>query len=260
MVDLTNPLGGLVPAQQGPEVIPNPSPEQQSDIAGQWKNWMANEGNRAALMQFGIAMMQPVGLGQTPLGHVGQAIGSVGELGTRREEAERKERELSSKEELRGAQAQVAEARAGAAGAGAGAAATRAAHQRDVLEFQRQRYGTQALIGLQRQHGLEMDRRHKANESARLTNPNAPPLPIQNFNDWLATNPQLGASLAVHGVNPPSATPPTPTGEEGEPSTTPPPAAGAGSGVPPPAQRVVGQTYQTPRGPMVWERGGWRAP
>lgn len=133
MVDLTNPLGGFLPGQQGPEVIPNPSPEQQSDIAGQWKNWMANEGNRAALMQFGIAMMQPVGLGQSPAGHVGQAIGSVGELGTRREEAERKERELSSKEELRSAQAQVAEARAGAAGVGAGRAADRLAFQRERL-------------------------------------------------------------------------------------------------------------------------------
>lgn len=212
MVDLTNPLGGLVPAQQGPEVIPNPSPEQQSDIAGQWKNWMANEGNRAALMQFGIAMMQPVGLGQTPLGHFGQAVGSVGELGTRREEAERKERELSSKEELRSAQAQVAEARAGAAGSGAGRAADRLVHQRERLASDE----AHRLTGRQLQALVAYQNHRKAIEQHNITAPPNERKPIPTQEEFLQ-----GAGLghlapttatSVGGGGAPSATPaPPPT-------------------------------------------------
>ena len=62
---------------------PNPSPREQEDIAGQWRSWIDNPGNRAALMQFGIAALQPVGLGQTPLGHLGNAIGAGAEASAR---------------------------------------------------------------------------------------------------------------------------------------------------------------------------------
>jgi hypothetical protein len=36
--------------------------------------------------------------------------------------------------------------------------------------------------------------------------------------------------------------------------------ASGGGGVPPPAQRINGQTYQTPKGPMVWDGDGWIEP
>lgn len=35
---------------------------------------------------------------------------------------------------------------------------------------------------------------------------------------------------------------------------------GASTTVPPPAQRRAGQTYSTPKGPLVWTGTGWRAP
>jgi hypothetical protein len=33
--------------------------------------------------------------------------------------------------------------------------------------------------------------------------------------------------------------------------------AGLAAAVPPASERKVGQTYQTPRGPMIWRGSGW---
>lgn len=74
MADLGSPFGAPQPAQvQPPTASP---PDQQNGLAEQWKGWINAPENRAALMQFGLAMMQPVGLGQTPVGAFGQAAGA----------------------------------------------------------------------------------------------------------------------------------------------------------------------------------------
>jgi hypothetical protein len=208
-----NPLG----QPQGPQPIQNPSPEQQSDIAGQWRNFMGNESNRAAMLQFGLNMMQPVGLGQTPLGHTAQAIGAAGETFTRQGEEERRERELGSKEELRSAQATAAEARAARAGTAAGAAGERAERSRERLAFDREKFGTQNLLRLQQQYIRMSDQIRKDNELL----PEGRRRPVPAFEEWIGTQPHLAG---VPGV---------PQG--GAPTPTEPPAAGGATPVPAPA-------------------------
>jgi len=67
-------------------------------LAGQWRDWMAEPGNRQAIMQFGINMMQPVAYGQSAAGHFGQAVGAAGEAVDRFQTAEYREREQVRKE------------------------------------------------------------------------------------------------------------------------------------------------------------------
>lgn len=211
---IEDPLG---PPVQGPQVMPNPSPEQQSDLAGQWKNWMSNENNRAALLQFGTAMMQPVGLGQNAMGHVGQAVGQAGEAMARRAESDRKNIETDSKADLRGAQATVAEARAANAGTNAARAGDRLEMARERLNFDRERHGTQSLIRLQQQHS----RAQKDHNDSMLLTPAAQRTQFPDFDTWVASNPSLQAAVgtgAGGGTTPPAgATPSAPAGGGGTP-------------------------------------------
>lgn len=52
---------------------------------------------RSALLAFGLQAMQPTAIGQTPLGHIAQAIGSAGETVTRQEAMDLKDEEVNSK-------------------------------------------------------------------------------------------------------------------------------------------------------------------
>lgn len=45
----------------------------------QWDDFINRPGNRQALLQIGLQMMQPVAIGQTTGGHIAQAIGAGGE-------------------------------------------------------------------------------------------------------------------------------------------------------------------------------------
>lgn len=51
--------------------------------SSQWDAWMERPGNRQALLQMGLQMMQPVAIGQTAGGHIAQSIGAGGEAYTR---------------------------------------------------------------------------------------------------------------------------------------------------------------------------------
>lgn len=236
-----NPLA----VQQPPfDLIPNPSPEQQSDIAGQWRNWMANEQNRSALLQFGVSLMQPMGFGQNVAGHVGQAVGSVGEMATRRQEADRRERETDSRAELRTAQAGLAEARAANAGTSAARSADRLEMARERLGFDRERHRTSTLVRLQVAW-------QRAVEKINADNALVPPeqrRPIPNFEEYVRANPHLAAGVGV--------------GENSDTGTSAPSGGGTSPPEAPrdPRQRTRGTTYQTPQGPMVWEGTGWRRP
>ena len=131
-------------AQLGDDPDPYATPVQQAPteedptakvgaIADEWRNWMQEPGNRSSLMQFGIQLMQPIGLGQTVAGHFGQALGAAGEAGDRvtaQELAERKvtreEKTADSQAQLRGSQAETAAHRADSYRLGQEAAAVRA--------------------------------------------------------------------------------------------------------------------------------------
>ena len=129
---------------QGPSPIQG-AQEAVSGLADKWRNWIGDERNRTAMIQFGINLMQPIGYGQTPLGHLGQAIGAAGEAVSRRKKEDIAEEEAGSKQTLREAQAVAAEA--GAAGreqtATAREIAARAAAERARL-YGELGYGTEA--------------------------------------------------------------------------------------------------------------------
>lgn len=91
---------GAQPPAQIPE---EPAQSQVNDVAGAWRAWLTNPENRASMMQFGINMLQPIGVGQSQAGHFGSALGAAGEASDRvrdRDLARRKaEAEIQYKEE-----------------------------------------------------------------------------------------------------------------------------------------------------------------
>ena len=71
-----------------------PSLTQPTALQQDWKTWLSRPENRAGLIQAGIALMQPLQMGQSPIGQVGQAIGQGVEAKSRYETAvEEKARE-----------------------------------------------------------------------------------------------------------------------------------------------------------------------
>lgn len=75
---------GGMPAPAAPTAAPTPAPGAPlgasllPDVSqpGGWRAWVSRPENRAALVQAGIQLLQPLGVGQTVGGQVGQAIGS----------------------------------------------------------------------------------------------------------------------------------------------------------------------------------------
>lgn len=57
--------------------------EDPQSLGQKWNDFLSSDENRSSLLQFGLAMMQPVGIGQSSLGHIGQAIGAGAEASGR---------------------------------------------------------------------------------------------------------------------------------------------------------------------------------
>lgn len=74
------------PAGQPAAAIP-----PQRNLASEWSTFLNQPGNRQALVQMGLAMMQPVGLGQSGIGHLANAMGQG---------AQAKDRYLTGRETL----------------------------------------------------------------------------------------------------------------------------------------------------------------
>lgn len=177
-----------------------------NDVAGQWRNFLSNDNNRAALVQFGLGMMQPMDVGQSPLGQVGQAIGGVGELADRRQKLDIAQTEADSKQALRGSQAEAAEARANTAATRASAATDRfaATQENTRLRVAAQLYG---------QYESYRKNLTTLNERKKLMDPTAPVEPMLDFESWAAKNPGVSAALGGAPASPSlpaSETPPAP--------------------------------------------------
>lgn len=65
--------------------------------SGQWDDFLQRPGNRQALLQFGLNMMQPTAMGQTTGGHIAQSIGAAGEAVGRAEDADLKSQVAEAK-------------------------------------------------------------------------------------------------------------------------------------------------------------------
>ena len=179
------------PVPQGAEA--QPSQAAGSDVAGAWRDWLGNAENRASLMQFGVAMLQPIGIGQTATGHFGQALGQAGEAATRvRNEdlARRKaEAEISYKEE----RGNLAAERANVSG-------MNLQLQQDKLELQR-------LLG----HSAQAEKLMKDYEDAKILNKNL------KLEDFLKNRQQtIRAIMAQSGGGDAAAAAPRPAPTVGE--------------------------------------------
>lgn len=98
--------------------------------APQWDDFLQRPGNRQALLQIGLQLMQPQGIGQTSGGHIAQSIGAGGEAVDRGEAADLKERMAESKMAVADEKLRIAQQQADASTTRAGAAAARAANRK----------------------------------------------------------------------------------------------------------------------------------
>lgn len=117
---MADPLDVNAPASPTPVAQPN-----VAALADQWRQFLGDPASRTALIQFGAQLAQPMGFGQTPLGHFSRAVGAGGEAATRVGEIERKDQEAESRNTKREADAQAVISRAQTAEANANTAAAR---------------------------------------------------------------------------------------------------------------------------------------
>jgi hypothetical protein len=98
---------------------------QQSGLRKAWDAWTSRPENNAAMINFGLSLMQPIQPGQSRLGHWGEAVGAGAEASTRNIEEQRKqeaedvaaaqkERALDIKERETGYYGEAVHQRAGA--------------------------------------------------------------------------------------------------------------------------------------------------
>lgn len=86
-----------------------------------------------------------------------------------------------------------------------------------------------------------------------------PEEPVPSFQDWITANPAVRDALKL-GAAPPPAPPSTPSATPPSAAATPPVGGSAASAIPIPSQRIPGNVYPTPKGPMKWTGTGWIAP
>jgi hypothetical protein len=146
------------PVQQGTEAQPQQS--QGSDVAGAWRDWLTNPENRASLMQFGVSMLQPVGVGQSQAGHFGQALGQAGEAATRVRAEDLAKRKAESEIQYKEERGNLAAERANVAG--------------QNLQLQQEKLELQRLLG----HSAQAEKLMKDYEDAKILNKN---LKLEDF-------------------------------------------------------------------------------
>lgn len=112
------PQGPLPPSEAAPTA-------KAPSLGAQWKEFLSQPGNAAAMMQFGIKAMQPISPGQSVLGHIGNAIGAAGE-------AKQKVKATRLDEDYKRAQIAAAEGRADYYASGRGSLT---AYQQMMLEY-----------------------------------------------------------------------------------------------------------------------------
>lgn len=95
-----------------------------------WDDWLQRPGNRTALLQIGLNLMQPTAIGQTTAGHVAQAIGAGGEAQARVATQDLKEQQVDDKLALANQRLAIAQQNADANTSRAGTAASIAANRK----------------------------------------------------------------------------------------------------------------------------------
>lgn len=96
----------------------------------QWDSWLERPGNRAALLQAGLQLMQPVAIGQTVGGHIAQGVGAGAEAATRASDIDLKSQVAESKMAFADEKLRIAQQNADSGAIRAGAAASRATNRK----------------------------------------------------------------------------------------------------------------------------------
>lgn len=181
------PPAPLVPGQAA--APPVDSAAQTGGLADQWRSWMNDPHNRAAMIQFGVSLSQPIAAGQNALGQIGSAVGQAGEASDRITAEQQKEEELAQKGELRSAQAQLAGSKAETAG-------TVAAARQQALEFKQQQLAMQGNIaGLRALTALQNTFQKEHAKWASDKGLGIPTGPEPTWDSVLSKNPDLAAQL-----------------------------------------------------------------
>lgn len=211
------------PFDPTPQATPQEGPDNTggTDVGGladKWRGWVAKPSNRAALMQFGVAMLQPIQQGETGSSRFANALGSGGEASERVTNQAQKEKASEDTSQLRESNANLA--------------SERASHVGQTAELRAQNAG--AVLDLKRQ-GLQMQQDRLQNvqqqgqtlNSIRLSNAyqnyvrdttkqnsdplNESPQPVMDFDTWQQANgvkPAAGAAVGApmaggQGTKPP---------------------------------------------------------
>lgn len=241
------PIEGMVPDQ---------------GVAAQVGSFMDDPRARAALLSFGLSMMQPPSFGDNFTSQLGRGIGAGGEAaalvnqqGMAEEGLDIKRSEADSRQDLRAAQADSAISRAQTAETRAGAATERLGFAGQSLELRKaalkgveERAALGARIRLSNMYQKYVEGVAEKNNDPlrRKGDPTEPILPI---NKWIEQNPmlkQLGLLPKEDAGSDPADTdlPPTPQASAG----TPTPSNVNAPAPRDPAQRKVGQVYAHPDG------------
>lgn len=75
-------------------------PQNRSGLKDRWRNFLSSPDNRAALVQFGVNMLQPLGAGDSFLSQLGRSAGSAAEAVGRRQAAREEQREANFEREM----------------------------------------------------------------------------------------------------------------------------------------------------------------
>jgi hypothetical protein len=218
-------LGQALAAQQPdgsnppPQAAPQPGPDDTggapvNDLANQWSDWVSKPTNRAALAQFGIAMLQPVRQGETGMSHFANAVGYGGEAASNVQQQALKEKQVEDTSQLHAAQAELAGTRASvlpmqaesaARTAEARAQAASAGAENAALRTQLLGENTRTLRDIQKANAYQhyVDQTTKQNSDPLNT---AGPQPIMDRQTWEASQnlggPAPGADVGLP-VKPP---------------------------------------------------------
>lgn len=138
---------------------------EPAQAAGQWDDFLNRPGNRTALLQIGLQLMQPTPMGQTTGGQIGQAIGAGGEAVDRNEAADLKERTAESKLAVADEKLRIAQQNADSGAIRAGAAASRAGAKKvgGLTDLMKARFARQDAASFDRQ--LERDAKDTAKQA-----------------------------------------------------------------------------------------------
>jgi hypothetical protein len=194
-------------SEQRPGQVP---PEEQAALQGQWASFLDQPGARSALLNFGIALMQPPSFGDTPTSQIGRAVGAGAEAAGRGELQEAKVGELE-------ARSSAAVARAGQGEARLGMDYFRRKSIEKEGEANRTQRAANLWISDQKKDQTDYQREKKRIDDLNVTKPSnqkipyPPPPPILDFPTWLRVR---GAGLLSAGAGATEETKPPPkTGE-----------------------------------------------